>query len=116
MARLKIIITDVITFTLYIAVIILSLLFIPRKGNSLKVKAENKEYIFSLENDGIYSVDGTIGETEFEIKDGKARIINSPCPNKTCVSSGWSTTLVCLPNKVIATIEDAEGDLDVVAR
>ena len=37
------------------------------------------------------------------------RIIDSPCPNKTCVAQGWHNPLVCLPNKVMITIESDGG-------
>lgn len=46
------------------------------------------------------------------IQDGKADIVEASCPDKICVNhaaihlSGES--IVCLPNKVVVTIENAE--------
>ena len=67
------------------------------------------KYEYSAELDGTYTVAGELGETTFEIKDGRVRITDSPCPNKTCISQGWHNPLVCLPNKVMITVEGEAG-------
>lgn len=85
-----------------------------QKGSVVKVNADEKHYEYSAKQDGIYKVGGPLGITTFEIKDGKVRIIDSPCPNKTCVNQGWHSPLVCLPNNVIITIEK-EGEFDAIA-
>ena len=85
-----------------------------QKGGVVKVNADGKHYEYSAKQDGIYKVDGPLGITTFEIKDGKVRIIDSPCPNKTCVNQGWHSPLVCLPNNVIITLE-GEGEFDAIA-
>ena len=52
-------------------------------------------------------LDSIISQTleDIEIKDGRVRITDSPCPNKTCISQGWHNPLVCLPNKVMISVE-----------
>ena len=85
-----------------------------QKGSVVKVNADEKHYEYSAKQDGIYKVGGPLGITTFEIKDGKVRIIDSPCPNKTCVNQGWHSPLVCLPNNVIITLEE-EGEFDAIA-
>ena len=85
-----------------------------QKGSLVKVNADGKHYEYSAKQDGIYKVGGPLGITTFEIKDGRVRIIDSPCPNKTCVNQGWHSPLVCLPNNVIITLED-EGEFDAIA-
>ena len=95
---------DFIIYAIAILLIAAALLYSPSAGNTLEVKAGDLIYAFPLDKNGIYSVEGAIGTTEIEILDGRARIISSPCPNKTCISSGFQNTLVCLPNKVIATV------------
>lgn len=99
---------DILIYILYAAAIVLSLSSM-RGGDMLMVEANGCEYAFSLEEDGIYSVTGALGETVIEIKDSKARIVDSPCPNKTCVLSGWSDVLCCLPNRVICTAAGSGG-------
>lgn len=76
-----------------------------QKGSRVVVNAVGVKYEYSAELDGTYSVPGELGPTTFEIKDGRIRIIDSPCPNKTCISQGWHNPLVCLPNKVMITVE-----------
>ena len=61
--------------------------------------------------DGSYNV--------LEIKDGKADITEASCPDGICVDhrkvSKTNQTIVCLPNKVIVTIQDgAEAEVDMM--
>ena len=79
------------------------------RGSRVSVNANGVHYEYSAATDGVYTVDGELGPTTFEIKDGRVRIIDSPCPNKTCVAQGWHSPLVCLPNKVMITIEGEAG-------
>ena len=85
-----------------------------QKGSVIKVNAAGKHYEYSAKKEGIYKVHGPLGITTFEVKAGRVRIIDSPCPNKTCVNQGWHSPLVCLPNNVIITIED-EGEFDALS-
>ena len=80
-----------------------------RKGSRVSVNANGVHYEYAATANGAYKVAGELGETTFEIKDGRVRIIDSPCPNKTCVAQGWHNPLVCLPNKVMITIESESG-------
>ena len=80
-----------------------------RKGSRVSVNANGVHYEYAATANGMYSVAGELGETIFEIKDGRVRIIDSPCPNKTCVAQGWHNPLVCLPNKVMITVEGETG-------
>lgn len=91
------------------------ILFTGKKNSTVLVTAVNDEYRYSLSNDGIYKVEGLIGTTTIEIKDGKVRISDSPCPNKTCIEQGWGHTIICLPNQVIVTVENME-DFDGIAQ
>ena len=80
-----------------------------QKGGRVCVNANGEQYEYSISADGVYTVEGELGSTTFEIKDGRVRITDSPCPNKTCITQGWRNPLVCLPNKVIITVE-SEGE------
>lgn len=88
-----------------VAGIFLTVRGLGQKGSRVVVNAVGVKYEYSAELDGTYSVPGELGPTTFEIKDGRIRIIDSPCPNKTCISQGWHNPLVCLPNKVMITVE-----------
>ena len=49
-------------------------------------------------------VAGRIGESTIEIRQGRARFLDSPCPGKVCVHSGWLSQAgqlaACLPNRI----------------
>ena len=85
-----------------------------KKGDIVSVQAAGNTYEFSLEKNGIHKVEGVIGTTTIEIKDKKVRIVDSPCPNKTCVNQNWGSPLVCLPNNVIVRVI-SDGGLDAIA-
>ena len=80
-----------------------------QKGSRVLVNAAGVKYEYSVSQNGTYTVAGELGPTTFEIKDGRVRITDSPCPNKTCISQGWHNPLVCLPNKVMITVENETG-------
>ena len=84
----------------------------------LRVGSESGEWIYPLDEDRVFSVAGPLGATTVAIEGGEARILDSPCPNKTCVASPpigekgrW---IACLPNRVILRVEgaSAEGGVD----
>lgn len=88
---------------------------ISKSGSSVIVNANGKRYEYSLEKDGIYSVQGALGITTFEIKNGAVHILDSACPNKTCVAQGWTSPIICLPNKVIIQIVN-DGEIDAISQ
>jgi hypothetical protein len=57
----------------------------------------------------LINVKGPIGVTRFELRKDKVRVISSPCPKKICIKQGWisrpNQSIVCAPNRVVATIE-----------
>ncbi len=98
-----------IIFLVAAAGIFLTVRGLGQKGSRVLVNAAGVKYEYSASQNGIYIVDGELGQTTFEIKDGRVRITDSPCPNKTCISQGWHNPLVCLPNKVMITVENETG-------
>lgn len=63
------------------------------------------------------------GNTAYvESKDGKVRMLEMSkelCPNGICSKTGWIDqtyqSIVCLPNKIVVTIEgQQEGEIDVI--
>lgn len=74
--------------------------------------------LFQEGRDEIIDVHGINGITRVLLQDGKVRVIDSACPDKICVSSGWlrssAGTIVCLPNRVVIKILDYEDkDIDL---
>lgn len=102
---------DILIFLLILALgVVLTVRSVTgQKGGRVCVNANGVHYEYSVSADGVYTVEGELGPTTFEIKDGRVRITDSPCPNKTCVAQGWHSPLVCLPNKVMITVEKETG-------
>ena len=50
------------------------------------------------------------------IENGRIRFVDSDCPNKDCVKTGWisakGSMAVCLPNKVMIKIEGVNEEID----
>ena len=106
---------DIILFLLLAACgLYLTIHAAKQKGARVSVNANGINYEYSADKNGIYSVEGQLGPTVFEIKDVRVRIIDSPCPNKTCMTQGWHNPLVCLPNKVMITVQ-GEDKFDAIS-
>ena len=97
---------------LVLIVLTLFLIFIPKKSGTkarLTIKGEViKEFDLNqseviTENFSSYGADITI-----EIKNGAIRVLDSDCPDKICVHTGYisniTQTAVCMPNKAVLEI------------
>ncbi|MBO4320090.1 MAG: NusG domain II-containing protein [Treponema sp.] len=108
---------DILVILLCLALIVLSFVFIKAHGGdkkSLVVIAMGKEYSYSMDQDGTYEVQGRLGVSVIEVKDGRVRFLESPCPTKSCVQhtaisavGEWSA---CLPNEILVRIEGNESE------
>ena len=83
--------------------------FANRAGSWVVIEVENKEVErLPLSENRIVHVTGPLGETEVEIKDGKARVLKSPCSKKLCIKSGYiqyaDRFAACLPNRVVVRV------------
>ena len=105
---------DYIVAIIFISLIVLSF-FLYEGGDDVIVNANGIEYSYPLSEDRTFSVIGPLGETTIEIKDGSVRIIDSPCPNKTCLNTNLGRSICCLPNRVLITISEKDGDIDAYA-
>jgi hypothetical protein len=112
-------------WALLVALIFLSLsgLFLVKglalSGNTASIEVNGKLlYRLSLNEDRTVEVHGPIGITRVEVKQGKIRITDSPCPNKLCIRQGWIKrgAIICLPNRVVVTIGgDDTGEVDAIS-
>ncbi len=83
----------------------------------LHVRGGGERWILPLDAPGTQRVQGPLGETVIEVREGRAEVVSSPCRNQICVKSGpisepgqW---VACLPNQVFITIVAArEGEID----
>lgn len=63
---------------------------------------------------------GYRGMSYIQVRGGRVRMLDSACPDKLCVHSGWISrpgeSLVCLPNRVVIEIRSGGEGPDVVNR
>ncbi|MDH5763505.1 MAG: NusG domain II-containing protein [Nitrospinota bacterium] len=83
--------------------------FSKKAGSWVVIEVDHKEVErLPLSQNKVVHVTGPIGETEVEIKDGKARVIKSPCSRKLCIKSGYiqyaDRFAACLPNRVVVRV------------
>jgi hypothetical protein len=103
----------------------LLLLILQTSPNSARgkiiVEIEGKDF-YIFEKDGVYPIKGKKENylMTIEISKGKVRVIESTCPDKLCVKSGWlesaNSAIVCVPNKIVihyGTTPDFKQSIDV---
>jgi len=73
------------------------------------VEASGARFRFPVATDRVERFAGPRGETIVEISNGTARVLDSPCPDKTCVAAGAISLsgqfIACLPNRVSISLE-----------
>ena len=118
-----------------IIVVLICLSFIPElifgvmmgknyNGTYAEITLDGKPYkkILLSEHIGEEQIDvkTDYGYNIIEIKDASIAIIDSDCPDKTCIKSGFISKpgqlLVCLPHKLMVEIKsnDTEKNIDVI--
>ncbi len=92
------------------------------KKNTVQIKSGGKVlYTFDLgkEKDRTFDVTTADGRNTIEIKDGKIRVKDADCPDKTCVRMGWlrsgAMPIVCLPHDLIIAFTDDDSGVDAIA-
>jgi hypothetical protein len=72
----------------------------------------------SLSNAGRFSVEGILGESLLEVRDGSVRFVDSPCPGRYCIHTGWISltgqVAACLPNGVVVEIGGGVREFDAI--
>ena len=86
-----------------------------KKGDTVTINANGKIYEYSLSKNAEYKVEGLIGTSTVLVHDGKVRITDSPCRNKTCIHQKDSSTIICLPNRIIVKVNSKE-EFDGIAQ
>lgn len=83
-------------------------------GSLVKIYADDKTaYVLPLDTDQVVSVEGPLGSSVVEIKNGKVHMKDSPCPRKICVHQGWTDrgAITCLPNSIMITVHEDEHNV-----
>jgi len=83
-------------------------------AREVHIRTPTKQYIYSLDKDNTIDLQGLKGKTRISIKDGKVKILASPCPLKICMKNGTIANvgewLVCLPNGIIVNIKGKDDE------
>jgi hypothetical protein len=111
-------------FVILFALVLLPFLYITYWGNSsygerVVIRSANQppQYYSLYENRHI-TIEGALGKSVIEIKDGQVRFIEAPCQNKLCILSGWlrhdSETAACIPNGVTVSVVGRDDRFDAI--
>lgn len=78
-------------------------------GNQAEIAIAGKHWSsIDLYQDRIIDVEGKLGVSRLEVKDGKIRFISSPCDTKQCIHQGWihqsGEIVACVPNTISVRI------------
>lgn len=91
---------------LVVSAIALASTFWPRSlAGLVSVRLHGNEVaLLRLDSPRTYELQTAHGVMVIEIKDGKAGILSSPCPNQLCVKEGYKdqegSSIVCVPEEV----------------
>lgn len=100
------------------AILFVNFEFFKRDGTYVSVKVDGKEIAtYSLVTDGEYILNG--GTNRLVIKNGKASLHDSSCPDKLCEKLGEISksgeTITCLPNRLTVTVYSSrQNDVELV--
>jgi len=108
---------DIILY-LIIFTLLFGLVFFRNNPGDIKVYIDGNLYmVISLTKDDIYHVEDFLS---FEVNNSKVRVIESTCPDKLCVKTGWINTpgipIVCVPNKTMIIIESKDSEMDLITQ
>ncbi len=83
----------------------------------LWISTPTQEFVYPMDKEQSIKVQGRIGSTEIEIKNGKFRFVYSECSGGQCMKSGWISLpmmpIVCLPNGVSVVIKKNKSDVQI---
>lgn len=81
------------------------------------VNGERRARLDLFQNQDI-DVQGPLGHSHIQVRDGQVRFVSSPCLNKFCVHTGWlnqgGEVAICLPNKVSLQILADDPRFDAI--
>lgn len=76
------------------------------------VSSGKDEWVFPLDSGRTVEIPGYMGVTEIAVSPGGVQVLDSPCQNKLCMSSGIINSpgefIACVPNRVFIRITSGE--------
>ncbi|WP_455201492.1 NusG domain II-containing protein [Kaarinaea lacus] len=88
-------------------------------GNQAAIAIAGKHWLtIDLYQEQVINVEGRLGDSKLEIKDGKIRFISSPCDTKQCIHQGWihqsGEIAACVPNAISVRILGPDPRFDTM--
>lgn len=84
--------------------------------NRLVIRTSSEVLSYPLSVDRTVSLSSDGYTLTVEIRDGRARVSDSDCPDKICQRTGWISrkgeTVICAPAAVRLTVTDRRGGAD----
>ncbi len=114
---------DKILFLFSLALVIFSYVYFwqTSTANYATIKSPQQDaFIIDLNVAKTHQVQGELGMSLLEVKNGKIRFTNSPCKNKICIQSGWhqhgGAVTACLPNRISVKLSsrDTTANYDAI--
>ena len=107
------------------------LLYVPLVWSAYRDAGRDKEVVVSYKDreilrkslalNDVYTVKGTLGDVQVEVKDKRVRVEKENSPYHLCSIQGWvedaNRPIVCLPNNIVVQIEAGDvrdDDVDTV--
>lgn len=73
----------------------------------------------AIGEDATLEINGRLGISRIELRDGRVRFVDSPCVGRLCVHAGWLSrsghVAACLPNGVVVEVRGGEREFDAVS-
>jgi len=92
----------------------------PRGEGEMAVVTVDRSAVreLSLDQDGVFEIEGRIGLSTVMVDAGRVRFLDSPCPGRYCVHSGWlkwsGEVAACLPNGIVVEVLGGEREFDAI--
>ncbi|NOX07910.1 MAG: NusG domain II-containing protein [Gammaproteobacteria bacterium] len=87
-------------------------------GQYVIIQTADEKRQYSLQHDQDIYVTGPLGGSHLQIKSGRVRFVESPCPNKVCIRHGWlerqGAVSACVPNQVMINITGDNQEYDAI--
>ena len=104
------------------------LLYVPLVWSAYRDAGRDKDVVVSYKDreilrkslalNDVYTVKGTLGDVQVEVKDKRVRVEKENSPYHLCSIQGWvedaNRPIVCLPNNIVVQIEASDTDSDDV--
>ncbi len=80
--------------------------------------ADGRDFSVPLDVDQTLTLEGPLGASVIEIRNGRVRFSDSPCRGKQCIHAGWLAQggefAACLPNRISIAVSTAEPRYDSI--